>query len=166
MIVIGIDPGLEGYFFRMSDNQDERFQMAPMPVKGGKKKEIDFDGVCALLEEMVLPGECHVYLERSIGFNMGTQAAFNYGRGFAAIEIAIKLHAVPVTYVEPRKWTKEIFEGIDSRLKPKEQSQIAVERLFPTLASGLPKKKNGRYHEGAVDALLIAGYGLRKAGKT
>lgn len=159
--ILGIDPGLQGHFV-LYDGKD--FGSWKMPVrKIGKNSEIVFADVHALLHAVMAANKnVHVYLERAVSFGMGSTGAFNYGRGFAAIEIALGLLEFPVTYVEPHKWTKEMHEGISKDLKPKAKSLVAVERIFPKLVRALPRNTKGRLDEGAVDALLIAGYGWRK----
>jgi hypothetical protein len=93
---------------------------------------------------------------------MGTKGAFNYGRGFAAIEIVLQDGDFPYTLVEPQKWAKVMHAGIGKDLKPKAKSAIAVARLFPKLSKLCTFDKAGKPHDGAIDALLIAGYGLRQ----
>jgi hypothetical protein len=159
--VLGIDPGLQGHFVYFTG---KTAFARKMPIrKIGKITEIVFDDVHQILWDLINDfGEFHVYLERAVPFAMGTKAAFNYGRGFAALEIAIELHKLPVTFIEPNKWAKEAHEGIAKDLKPKAKSLIAVQRLYPKLVQRLPKNRAGKLDEGAVDALLIAGYGHRK----
>jgi hypothetical protein len=59
-----------------------------------------------------------------------------------------------------------MHEGVSSDLKPKAKSLIAAKRLYASLYAKLPKKPKGGDHDGYIDALLIAGYGLRRLGKT
>lgn len=160
--VLGIDPGLAGAFV-LFDGQD--FASYAMPtIENGKDRFIEFDGVHELLFNLGDTNtDLHVYLERAVSFGMGIKGAFNYGRGFAAIEIAIELLKMPVTYVEPSKWTKEMHAGISGDLKPKAKSLIAVKRLFPKLVEQLPKGKKGKLLDGPIDALLIAAYGLNRS---
>jgi hypothetical protein len=153
--ILGIDPGLKGAFF-LSEPYNH-FGHWEMPIHN---KEPYFDGIRSILEK-TRPD--HIFIERAIPMAMGAKHAFNYGRGFAALEIAIALSKIPVTYVEPAKWQKALFDGIDSRLKPKERALIAIERLLPEVASIIPKGRTGRMHEGIVDAALIAHYGWRYA---
>ena len=40
---------------------------------------------------------------------------------------------------------KEIFSGIDKRLKPKERGHIAIERLFPICLINCPEIKTEWY---------------------
>lgn len=162
--LVAIDPGISGAI--VITNGVDFFDSFPMPiVSDGKNKAVDFDGVFKLLEKIsYVHGLIHVYLERAVPMAMGSKHAFNYGRGFEAIVIALSLVKFPVTYVEPNKWTKEMHEGISADLKPKARSLIAVQRLYPGLVALLPKKPKGGLHDGPIDALLIAGYGLRKMG--
>jgi len=153
--VLGVDPGLSGAFVLMEDNELLEYSLMPL-----ENKEISFKGVLQILHDYQPD---HIYLERAVSFGMGTKSAFNYGRGFAAIEIAIGLSGIPVTYIEPSKWTKIMHEGVSADIKPKIRSVIAFERLFAHLSERIPKSKTGKYHEGVLDALLIAGYGIRKS---
>lgn len=152
--VLGIDPGLTGAFVKF-DGKDFGFELMPLTPE----RRVDFDQVWEILTGF----KGHVFVERAMPMAMGAKHAFNYGKDFAAIEIAIQLCELPATYVEPSKWTKEIFQGINSDLKPKAKSLVALKRLLPKLVSQIPTTpKSKKMHEGVVDALLIAYYGLKK----
>jgi hypothetical protein len=144
----------------------EKCEVWAMPTrKLGKMREIEFDAAHAILHSlMVQCGRTPVFLERAVSFGMGSTGAFNYGRGFAVLEIALKLLEFPVTFVEPAKWSKDMHAGISKDLKPKAKSLVAVERLFPKIVKTLPRNTKGRLLEGPVDALLIAAYGFRQLG--
>lgn len=157
--IMGVDPGLQGAFVALNPSTGE-FEYSLMPVTAtDKQKEVRYIDVCELL--MYYPNVDHVFLERAMPMAMGSKHAFNYGRGFASIEIAIQITELPVTYVEPTKWCKEMHAGISNDLKAKAKSIIAINRLFPKLVKEIPTNKNGKLHEGVVDALLIAHYGAR-----
>ncbi len=154
--VLGIDPGISGAFVMLYDGDMEAREM---PTCGPKDNDIDFQGVVDLLDDL---GPDHIFLERAIPFAMGSKSAFEYGRGFRALEIAIQQCGIPCTYIEPAKWTKVMCDGIDAELKPKVRAAVAVRRLFPSLASRIPVgPKSKKLDEGVVDALLIAAYGKR-----
>lgn len=157
-MVVGIDPGLSGALVFLEGHKMTYFFM-PV-VKSGKQTEIDFKQIDELISNVWF-ADIHFFLERAHAGAMGVTSAFNYGRGFAALEIALQIHQCAVTYVEPAKWTKVMHEGISADLKPKAKSLIAVKRLYPKLVSQIPTNRNGKLHEGVVDALLIAGYGQR-----
>jgi hypothetical protein len=157
MNILSIDPGYNGYLCLLAGSGADFF---PMPIiEIGKIKEINFASIQATLQSFKMLDGGHVFLERAMPMAMGAKHAFNYGRGFAALEIAIKLSGLPVTYVEPRTWQKIMFAGVDQKLKPKEQALVAVERL--ATGFNIPKNSKGRFHDGAVDALLIGLYGQR-----
>ncbi len=158
--VIAIDPGQSGAIV-WYDGKDFKFWV--MPLKDKKIKDIDFYAVRKILKQF---SDVHVFLERAAPHAMGSKHAFNYGRGFAALEIAVMSCRNPVTYVESTKWTKVIHAGISSDLKPKVKSIKAIERLLPKIAKRIPKGKTGKMHEGVVDAILIAEYGRRTLGTT
>lgn len=160
--VLGIDPGLSGSLV-VTDGVTH-FQWWPMPIRTlGKEKSITFQSVINLLKLIREEhGRIHVYLERAVPFAMGAKSAFNYGRGFETVFTAVGIMRMPLTLVEPAKWTKLMHEGIRADLKPKARSIIAAERLYPQIMPKLPKKSTGAYHDGPVDALLISGYGLRR----
>lgn len=161
--ILAIDPGVTGAFV-VTDGV-AFVQSHEMPVVlYGRDKAVTFDGVHRLLQNIKIEhGLLHVYLERAVPMAMGSKSAFSYGRGFEALVIALSIHKFPVTQIEPNKWTKEMHEGISADLRPKVRSMIAVKRLFPQLVGMLPKRvKTGALHDGPVDALLMAGYGLRR----
>ena len=160
MIILGIDPGYSGGFvFYEILGAKTSVIFEPMPlIILGKEKEIDF---LKVREILAFGAADHIFLERAMPFAMGSKHAFNYGRGFAALEIAIKLSKIPVTYVEPKKWCSVMHAGISDDLKPKIKSEIALSRLAPSLLKNIPMTKKGKPHDGAMDSLLIAIYGAR-----
>lgn len=161
MGIFGIDPGISGAIVYLNKND---FQWWKMPLK--ENNEIDFMELRSTFynfEDRKI--DFHVFLERAVPFAMGSKGAFNYGRGFAAVEIALLDLDLPHTLVEPGKWTKEMHAGIAADLKPKSKSLIAAQRLFPKLVQEIPANRNGKLHDGIIDALLIAGYGSRIFGK-
>lgn len=154
---LGIDPGQKGAFvwLHLGAKDFEYFTM-PLNLEG----DVSFDGVLKILKR--IPSTVPVFLERAIPFAMGTKHAFNYGRGFACLECALTVAKRSVTYIEPSKWAKVMHQGIDGNLKPKVKSIIALERLYPKLAIKVPRSpKSKKYHDGVMEALLIAGYAQR-----
>jgi len=151
--IAGIDPGQQGAIVVIDEG--DTFEWHPLPYK---EKEIDFDALTKLVSSL---GADNIFLERAMAMAMGSSHAFNYGRAFMALEIAVRQSGVPVVYVEPQKWSKVMHQGISNDLKPKAKSLIAVERLCPKIYPKIPANRNGKLHDGVVDALLIANYGLR-----
>lgn len=161
-IVLAIDPGISGAI--VVTDGDRVFSGFAIPViVWGRETLVDYGGLVTCLFDLQYSYPiAHIFLERAIPMAMGSKGAFTYGRGFEAIVIAISSLALPMTMVEPGKWTREMHEGISKDLKPKAKSLIAVQRLYPHLVGSLPQKPKGGLKDGPVDALLIAGYGLRR----
>ena len=86
---------------------------------------------------------------------MGSVSAFNYGRGFEMVKIALRLQRIPFTLVDPSVWTRVMHEGTPKDLRPKARSLRALEFHFAHLVDDIPRGKKGRIHDGAVDALLM-----------
>lgn len=159
-IAVGVDPGLSGAI--VVTNGKDFIRYWPMPLFNlGKVKEVSFAKVLEIFQRIKkdYPG-IHVFLERAIPFAMGSKGAFNYGRGFETLQIALKLATLPCTLVEPGKWTRIMHQGIQSDLKPKAKSLAALHRLYPQLVGKIPEKPKNIF-EGVIDGLLIAGYGIR-----
>lgn len=156
--LLGIDPGLKGAFV-LTDGA-RYIQTWAMPICG-KEKVVSYEEVLKILiNAQITPRPLFVFMEKPVSFGMGTKGAFNYGRSYEVLRIALRNYYV--TLVEPGKWTKEMHKGLSADLKPKAKSLLAVKKLFPKLVGSLPKMpKKGELLDGPVDALLIAGYGLR-----
>lgn len=137
------------------------FQFYEMPlVRVGKKHEIDYFGFKELIASIAQENS-EIVLEVALALAMGSTHAFNYGRGFAALEIALKELGKNYMTVRPHIWCRELHEGFSDDMKPKVRSALAVEKIYPKFAKSIPRSKKGKMHEGIVDALLIAGYGAR-----
>lgn len=160
MKILAIDPGHKGAFVLYNKSI---FKWWAMPIQtDGKNVSVEFSGIVKLLNliKRAYP-DTHIYLERAKPLAMGSKHAFNYGRDFAALEIAIVLSKIPVTYVEPSTWAKKMHEGVSKDLKTKAKSLVAVKRLLPSLVGKLPVAPKTKVPlDGPVDALLIAAYGL------
>lgn len=157
--VLGIDPGNNGGLAFLYG--DGTFRGYELPVeKIGKETKLNTNALLHLLEGHAVG---HIFLERALPFAMGAKHAFNYGIHFGLLLYLVSETKIPYTLVEPAKWTKEMHAGIHSDMKPKAKSIVAVKRLFPKFVKAIPvTPKSKKMHDGVVDALLIAGYGLRQ----
>jgi len=160
-LVLGIDPGLRGAFVLFDGG--EFFEIFTMPVvKIGKEKRVDFGKIILFVEGVKKRfGAVPAFLERAKPMAMGAKFAFNYGRDFEKVYLALVLSDIKITLIEPSAWAREMHEGIDPDLKPKAKSLLAVRARYPSLVGRLPVRPRGKIDDGPVDALLIAGYGLR-----
>lgn len=150
-MVVAIDPGKSGAIVLVNGNKLKTFTM---PL--GPDKSLDFEELVRIL--LSLP-DCKVYVEKAKALAMGSKHAFNYGMDFKAILIALEILERPYQLIEPSQWSKQMHQGINSDLKPKAKSLIAIKRLFPKLVSQIPTTPRAKkLHDGVVDAVLIAGY--------
>jgi hypothetical protein len=110
--------------------------------------------------------KCHCVLEdvHSI-FGASSSSTFDFGWGLGVIEGVLVANKIPYTKVQPKKWQKEMFEGIPLQQKPsstgktmktdtKAMAEQAAKRLFPSIdlrATERSKKSS----DGKVDALLM-----------
>lgn len=157
MNYLGVDPGLTGAIILLSPTR-EIILKAIMPSRDKDLIPAEF---IDLLTEAKNFGPLHCYLERIISYGMNPSSAFTFGRCFGTTETLIAQMQIPCTYVEAKKWTRLMHEGIDARFKPKEKSLIAFERLFP----GVDLRANNKCkkpHDGLIDALLIAEFARRQ----
>lgn len=150
---LGIDPGLKGALALISDS-GKILDIKKMPLR--KDGKIDHDSIYKFVSPLA---NVHVFLERAVSFGMGSTSAFNYGRGFAALEISLELAGHGINYVMPQVWTRLLHKDLSKDLEPKQRSALAAGSIFGE--QNLPKLKSGRFHDGVVDALLLAEYGRR-----
>ena len=80
MRVMGSTRGIKGFVVL----SESGLEWAVMPL--------DSEGVCfeEVVKLLMALKPAQIALERAVPFAMGTKGAFTYGRGFAALEIAIK----------------------------------------------------------------------------
>lgn len=173
-LYIGIDPGLDGAVAVIDDRgflvslDDAPTISVEKPAK--KNAKLDKDGKkkkgkkrLPLASEMAdiierartsTTGRISVTIENVHAMpKQGVTSMFSMGRGFGIWEGIVSGLRLPVEYVEPSKWKREmgILRGSD-----KAASIVAASRLFP--GASLSRKKD----DGRGDALLIAEHARRK----
>lgn len=157
MNILGIDPGQSGGLVLLGPSGDV-LASSVMPID--PSGDLDRWPFLDLLVEWFLWDQFHVFLERIIPFGLSAKSALTFGRQLGMIEQIVWDKKYSITFVEASKWTKELHQGIDSNLKAKVKSLIAVQRLFPKV-NLLATERSKKPHDGLIDALLIAEYGRR-----
>jgi hypothetical protein len=160
---IGIDPGKTGFITAIRNDEIKSY-----PIPTVKGKFIDISELHFVIGE-ITKGLCHVALEDVHAlFGSSAKGTFSFGFTCGLIEGIVVSHKIPYTKVQPKKWQKEMWEGIPLIKKPstsgktevtdtKAMSLLAAKRLFPdydlraTARSSTP-------HDGKVDSLLMAEY--------
>lgn len=162
MLIVGIDPGLEGCIAKM-DLSVIDYNVTCIDFFIIPKIERDFD-VSELREVFSkLRTVNHVFLEKVSAMpGQGVSSMFKFGRGVGMIEAFISTLYAPLTMVTPKRWQKELHAGLyqNSISDPKLRSIAAAKKLFPSIDF----RKNNKCrieHRGKVDSLLIAEYGRR-----
>ena len=149
--IIGIDPGLTGGIAVLDSETKELVRLADMPViPEGNKKKVSGHGLMKIMGDYSRQQVDMVYLER-VGARpgQGVVSMFNFGRSYGAVEAAIAVMGLPVTYVAPQSWKR----AAGLLRADKDASRGRVLDLYPN-AEVHRKKDNGR-----ADAVLIARYG-------
>lgn len=161
MIIVGIDPGKEGGIVGIDDDKRIMF-LEVMP-----EKIIDVHHLFQNLKK-----KNHVimtYLEKAQAFPQnGAVSMFNYGKHCGEIEGILMSLGIPYELVPPQSWTSRIHFNSRrySERSSKEKSKEAVAELFPGIKLTDPNKpKAVKYHEGLIDALLIAEDGRQRLWK-
>jgi hypothetical protein len=152
--VVGIDPGINGAVVFYDGS---RFEFNKMPLM--EKNLICFLQLQGIFERYNV-GETHFFLEKPSSYCQGHKAAFNYGRNFSAVEIALNLADATPHLVEPSKWTALLHRGFPKDLKTKIKSEKSLEYFAPEALKKIDVNRAGRRHDGLIDAALIALYGF------
>ncbi len=155
MMVLGIDPGKDGYLAALDDGV--LYATWPMPtIRTGKGNRRDYDvGKMAAIVDDLRPGL--VVLEKQQAMpGQGVASMFSTGVGFG-LWLGI-LAALKIRYevVHPRTWQRALCRDIAG--EPKARALIAARRLFPGVDLR-GSERSRKDHAGKVDALLIAYYG-------
>lgn len=156
--VIGVDPGKEGYFTVMRKSGITQY---PMPKVG---KEIDPHALGELITNLSCecdPNNSIVVIEDVHAIHgSAAQATFNFGFVCGMIRLGFIICGMPIVMVAPKKWQKEMYEGVKANPDKKVMSVLAAKRLFPQ--QNLLRTPNCKKpDDNLTDSLLIAEYGRR-----
>lgn len=156
MLVLGVDPGLQGSVVIINEKSElVHWWLMPDPFTATQIRK--------LFQEVFASHAIDVsYLEQvgsSPGFGAGP--SFTFGKIAGMSEMCLAFSGVRYQLIRPASWQKAMHRDIDKTLNPKVRSLIAFERLWPEAI--IPRgKRNGKPHDGIVDAALIAEAGRRE----
>jgi hypothetical protein len=137
MLYIGIDNGSSGGIAVLNE-RGVIYAAVPMPPTDVE--------IYSSLIEYASADVTRAVLEHAQAFpKMGTSSAFNYGRGYGAMQMALAAASIPFDIVVPRKWMAALscLTRGDKNI-----SKRRAEQLFP----------GRRITHATADALLIAEY--------
>jgi len=154
MIVAGIDPGKRGAVV-VVDSQTSRAWY--------EKLAYDDAGLLTTRFGQKFRGVDKVLIENIHGRGgWGATQNFNMGYYFGQVMHELIKSQRPFELITPNTWTSLLHREIDLKgAAPKAKSLAAYHMYFPHDPIGKTKGKDG-YHDGLIDALLIAAYELIK----
>jgi hypothetical protein len=152
-----IDNGITGAMSFLAP--DDELICCPVPYRDLKKERLlDVVGNLALVRSMVekakaMNGKILAIFEQSpITPLFGAKNNYVNGRNNEFWRVLLTMEKVPFTWVNPRRWQKDVFRGIRGR-DTKEMARLVVEQRFPTFrCNDLNKSQT----EGVMDAICIA----------
>ena len=153
MIIIGIDPGINGAISIIENKKIIEVYDTPTMIDGKKnKRQINGAQVTNIFKER-LNGEKEVVVvvEHVNALpGQGVTSMFNFGQSFGVIKGICAALNLPIYFVRPAKWKKH-FNLIKTN---KDASRTKVIEVYPEISSKLHRKKDSN----RADAILIALY--------
>lgn len=188
LVIVGIDPGIDGAIVAVRDGKIIYKKVMPMQVvKGTKtqKDKIEFDTreICRIIMGLKkqFPDIFFIteQLQPIMTFRVGAWQTFKLGMAYQAVIGCLRCCDVPWVQVIPRVWTHFMWESVepiyDMKKKPnkkgerkldsKKMSKEVFNLIYPNEdirevgKSGKPSIKS---HDGFMDGALLAEYALRK----
>ena len=154
--IVGCDPGLSGAVCVLDDNELMAFRMPIFTYEGAQgksKRKIDTIALKNILQDEK-KNNPHVYIERVHAMpGQGVSSMFSMGFGCGIIEAAVMCCGLPLTYVTPQKWKKDLQVPAD-----KDGARLRASQLMPQYAHNWSLKKD----HGIAEAALIALWGMRQ----
>ena len=153
MIIIGIDPGINGAISIVENKKIIEVYDTPTMIDGKKnKRQINGAQVTNIIKEVLNGNEEVVVVVEHVNAmpGQGVTSMFNFGQSFGVIKGICAALSVPIYFVRPSKWKKH-FNLIKTN---KDASRTKVIEAYPDIASKLHRKKDSN----RADAILIALY--------
>lgn len=169
-IFIGIDPGKKGFItvFHELDQGSLTIQYYAIPMIGNEVDLHELDNIIKEIKSIASNDIKCVLEDVHAIYGSAAGATFTFGFIAGAEEMCLISNSISYTKVKPKKWQKEMWEGVPLQQKKsssgktmvtdtKKMSEIAAKRLFPNedLRATTRCKKS---HDGKVDALLMVEY--------
>lgn len=171
MIVLGIDPGVDGAIARVELVAGQVFlDVVNIPtlvksVKGAAgaaklRRIVDVAGLLDLLTRQSVLGATAAFVEEVGGLpGQSGPAAFSFGFGAGLIRMGLHSVGMPVTYVSAAKW-----KGDMRAPKDKKASIARACELAPLYAPHFREGGDVAKRSGRAEAVMIAMWGLRHGG--
>ena len=153
MIIIGIDPGINGAISVIENKKILEVYDTPTMIDGKKnKRQINSAQVTNIIKERLKDGKEVIVVVEHVNAmpGQGVTSMFNFGQSFGVIKGICAALGLPIYFVRPSKWKKH-FNLIKTN---KDASRTKVIEAYPEISSKLHRKKDSN----RADAILIALY--------
>ena len=160
MIVIGIDPGLNGAVALLRPDTMKLERVIDIPTIGKKPRVVDITKLFLHLSDIEHVDETVIcWLEEAWARPaQGVSSSFKCGRVIGNIEAVMVCHGFPIRTVTPAVWKRHF--GLAAKGKTKHDSRAHATRMFPASADLFSRVKD----DGRAEAALVALYGAERAG--
>ena len=153
MLIIGIDPGINGAICFFENGEVKEVIDMPTMQDGKKnKRQINgnqiFNEISSRIEKINKKNVNVVVEQVSAMPGQGVTSMFNFGQSFGVIKGICAAMQLSIFFVRPAKWKKN-FDLINTE---KDASRTKAIEMFPKISSTLSKKKDSN----KADAILIA----------
>jgi len=154
-LILAIDPGAKGAlaFFNMEKGVLNIVDCPTVEVKRGAKVKTEISP--QMVSGIIASRSPTLAILEKVGAmpNQGVSSMFQFGRGVGMYEGVLAALQIPITYVTPQAWQKEMnVRG------GKDGSRARAAELYPAYASLFAKKKD----DGRADAALMAFWGATR----
>lgn len=150
--IVGIDPGLSGAiaFYNTMVEEVVTYPMPTIKAGTGSKRVIDELELARLIDKNASSIK-KVFIERVHAMpKQGVTSVYTFGVGYGIIRGIIAANFLPVEYVTPQKWKKEL------RVPAlKDGARARASEIFPSASAQWNLSK----WDGRAEAAMIAYYG-------
>ena len=155
MLIIGIDPGINGSICFFDDGKIIDLIEMPSMASGKKnKRQVNGAQIYNEISQKIKNFEkknIKVVIEQVSAMpGQGVTSMFNFGQSFGVLKGICSAMQLPLYFVRPAKW-KKYFNLINSE---KDASRTKAIEVFPYISQQLSKKKDAN----KADAILLASF--------
>ena len=155
MLIIGIDPGLNGAICFFEKGKVKDIIDMPTMAEGKKnKRQINGRQIYNEISSRIISytsENINVVVEQVSAMpGQGVTSMFNFGQSFGVIKGICSAMQLPIHFVRPAKW-KKYYNLIKTE---KDASRTKAIEIFPYISSKLSRKKDCN----KADAILIASF--------
>lgn len=156
MIILAIDPGLNGAFCLYHEDADAILEAGDLPIlEDRKKRHLDLTSFSREIDKMAS------YVTRAVIEDVhsmsgdGPVGAFSFGFVCGALQGIVAANFIPVRLVSPAKWKKDM--GLTS---DKDACRRRASQLWPTSSHLWSRVKD----DGRAEACLLALWAVKFGG--